>query len=83
MFGFGLGTLLGIGQLAIKASELLGGSGKEKSAAAVKEITDHPLVSIKGNPELERFLEDELIPMLVKLAHLVGSFERASDEVQP
>ena len=82
MFGFGLGTILSMVDLGVRVAELAGGSGPEKKKEALKQITENPLMTVSGQPELERLIEDELLPVIVKLAHLVGSFERISDEVQ-
>lgn len=73
---FGLGTILSVVQLGVKVGELFRGSGPEKKIEAMKTITDNPYVTIKGNPELERLIEDELIPLLVRLAHLTGAFSK-------
>jgi len=81
MFGLGLSTFLNIANLGIKVAELAGGSGPTKKAAALEAIVSNPIMRIRRNPELERFLEDELLPVMVKLAHLLGSFQRSSGEV--
>jgi hypothetical protein len=75
---FGLGSILSVVNLGVRVAELIGGSGEEKRAKAMEEVTKHPLMTIQGNPELEREIEDVLLPSIVRVAHLVGSFSKES-----
>lgn len=73
---FGLGAILSVVDLGVRVAELIGGTGQEKRAKAMEEITKNPLMSIQGNPDLEREIEDVLLPSIVRIAHLVGSFSK-------
>jgi len=48
-----------------------GAKGKEKHEKAMEEIVKNPLVDT-NNSELKRLIDEELIPLLVRMAHLSG-----------
>ena len=77
---FGLWTLLGLISIGTKVAEITTGKGEEKAAMVMKTITESPIAGPVMNSELLSVIQNELLPVIVKIGHLTGEFKKAEHE---
>lgn len=76
---FGISALLGLIGLGVKVAEISTGKGEEKAEMVMKTVMDNPIAAPVMNSELLLVIQSELIPVIVKIAHLTGEFHNHPD----
>lgn len=76
---FGISTLLGLIGLGVKVAEISTGKGEDKAAMVMKTVAENPLAAPMMNSELLAVIQNELLPVIVKIAHLTGEFKKTED----
>jgi len=76
---FGISSLLGIIGLGIKVAEISTGKGEDKANMVMKSIAENPIAAPVMNSELLLVIQNELLPVIVKIAHLTGEFKSNSN----
>ena len=77
---FGISTLLGLIGMGIKVAEITTGKGEDKAALVMKTVAENPIAGPVMNSELLSVIQNELLPVIVKIAHLTGEFEGSNSK---
>ena len=76
---FGISTLLGLIGIGVKVAEISTGKGKDKAAQVMKTVAENPIAAPVMNAQLLLVIQNELLPVIVKIAHLTGEFKKTED----